>query len=94
MRARTASIISGESSAGVVLGMQQTLVNPPAAAAAVPDAIVSLCSPPGSRRWTCGSISPGATISPEQSTRSAPGGCVISAPIEATRPPSSRTSVT
>ena len=30
--------------------MQHTLVNPPAIAAAVPVAMVSLCSPPGSRK--------------------------------------------
>ena len=33
---------SGESTTGCVLGMQQTEVNPPAAAAAVPVAMVSL----------------------------------------------------
>src|SRR5436305_13701477 len=39
---RTHVTHSGESSTGVVFGMQHTVVNPPAAAAAVPDAIVSL----------------------------------------------------
>ena len=42
----------------------RSLVNPPATAAALPVAIVSLSSRPGSRRWTCGSISPGQTIRP------------------------------
>ena len=37
---------------GFVFGMQQTEVNPPAAAARAPDSIVSLYSWPGSRRWT------------------------------------------
>ena len=35
-------VVSGESFTGIVLGMAQTVVNPPAAAAAVPVAIVSL----------------------------------------------------
>jgi hypothetical protein len=41
---------STPSSAGRVFGMQQTVVKPPAAAAAVPVAIVSFASNPGSRR--------------------------------------------
>src|ERR1700676_522251 len=52
---------------GSVLAMQATAVKPPAAAAMVPVATVSLYSWPGSRRWTCMSISPGATTSPEAS---------------------------
>ena len=55
-------VISGESFTGTVLGIAQTEVNPPAAAAAVPVAIVSLCECPGSRRCTCISMSPGATM--------------------------------
>ena len=39
--------------------MQAIEVNPPASAAAVPVAIVSSSSRPGSRRWTCMSIKPG-----------------------------------
>ena len=49
---------------GSVFGMQATAVKPPATADAVPVATVSLCSWPGSRRWTWMSISPGATIQP------------------------------
>ena len=49
---------------GSVLGMQAIEVKPPATAAAVPVAIVSSSSKPGSRRWTCMSIRPGATILP------------------------------
>ena len=49
---------------GFVFGMHATAVKPPATAAAVPVATVSLCSCPGSRRWTCMSISPGHTMSP------------------------------
>src|SRR5579862_8261700 len=49
---------------GSVLAMHATAVKPPAAAAMVPVATVSLYSWPGSRRWTCMSISPGATTSP------------------------------
>ena len=44
---------------GSVLGMQATLVNPPANAARVPVSIVSSSSRPGSRRWTCMSTSGG-----------------------------------
>ena len=43
---------AGESIAGSVLGMQQTAVKPPATALAVPVAMVSARSPPGSRRCT------------------------------------------
>ncbi len=50
------------SMAGSVLGMQATLVTPPARADAVPVAMVSSSSRPGSRRWTCMSISPGQTM--------------------------------
>ncbi len=35
-------VVSGESFTGIVLGMAQTAVKPPAAAAAVPEAMVSL----------------------------------------------------
>ena len=41
---------SAESMAGFVLGMQHTVVKPPAAAALAPVSIVSLYSPPGSRK--------------------------------------------
>ena len=44
---------------GSVFGMHATDVTPPATAAAVPVAIVSSSSRPGSRRWTCMSIQPG-----------------------------------
>ncbi len=57
-----------ESSAGSVFGMHATAVKPPATAAAAPVAIVSLCVCPGSRRWTCMSMKPGATIAPAAST--------------------------
>src|SRR5688572_28990289 len=52
---------------GEVLGMHTTLVNPPAAAAFVPVAIVSFADWPGSRRCTWRSINPGAMILPVQS---------------------------
>ena len=39
-------------------------MNPPAAAAVVPEAMVSLYSKPGSRRWTCMSTNPGTATSP------------------------------
>ena len=43
-------VIAGRSFTGVVFGIAQTEVNPPAAAAAVPLAMVSLCACPGSLR--------------------------------------------
>ena len=49
---------------GIVFGMHATAVKPPATAAAVPVATVSLCSCPGSRRCTCMSIEPGAHDEP------------------------------
>ena len=58
---------------GSVFGMQATAVNPPATAEAAPVATVSLCSCPGSRRWTWMSISPGVTTQPRAtSNTSAP----------------------
>ena len=44
---------------GSVFGIAQTAVNPPAAAARAPVAIVSTSSRPGSRRWQCTSMKPG-----------------------------------
>src|SRR5437660_1387334 len=44
--------------------MAHTALNPPAAAARAPVAIVSTSSLPGSRRCTCRSTSPGATTWP------------------------------
>ena len=55
------------SRAGSVLGIQATEVTPPARAEAVPVAMVSSSSRPGSRRWTCMSIKPGQTILPAAS---------------------------
>ena len=49
---------------GSVLGMQATAVNPPQAAARAPVSMVSLCSWPGSRKWTCMSIQPWETVLP------------------------------
>ena len=44
--------------------MQATAVNPPKAAALAPVAMVSLCSWPGSRKWTCMSIHPWLIVLP------------------------------
>ena len=52
---------------GVVFGIAQTAVNPPAAAARVPVAMSSLYSCPGSRRWVCRSMRPGMTHCPRTS---------------------------
>ena len=59
---------------GVVFGIAHTVVNPPATAAAAPLAIVSLYSCPGSRKCTCMSMKPGATINPVASKTSALSG--------------------
>ena len=56
--------------------MQHTAVNPPAAAARVPLAIVSLYSWPGSRRWAWMSISPGHTTLPGRVDRLRRGSCL------------------
>ena len=62
---------------GLVFGMQQIDVKPPAAAARAPVSMVSACSKPGSRRCTCMSIKPGATIRPVASKTSAPAAVEI-----------------
>src|SRR5689334_17740641 len=71
--------------------MQQTDVNPPAAAARDPLSIVSACSNPGSRRCTCMSMKPGATIRPPASKTCALGD-ERSGATAATRPSTIRTS--
>src|SRR5436309_9433067 len=82
----------GWSIGGIVLGMQATAVNPPCTAAAVPDAISSLCVCPGSRRCTCMSTKPGATRRLRASmTRWRPPGEML-ASIAAIRPSASSTS--
>ena len=84
-----------ESMAGSVLGMQQTVVKPPFAAANVPVATVSLCSKPGSRRWQWRSMKPGQTTRPAASMTSAPSGAVSSgAPAWTTLPSCSSASPT
>ncbi len=54
----------GLSATGEVFGMQTMVVNPPAAAARAPDAIVSFQPKPGSRRCTWMSIKPGRDDQP------------------------------
>ena len=66
--------------------MHATAANPPAAAARVPLAIVSLYSCPGSRRWTWMSMKPGATTRPSASIVSVPAGASSRGPTRATRP--------
>src|SRR5436309_4045956 len=73
--------------------MQQIVVKPPAAAARAPLSIVSACSIPGSRRCTCMSMKPGATISPDASNTSAPAESSPAA-FATTRPFSSARSAT
>ena len=60
----TNSTIALESITGLVLGMAQTVVKPPCAAALVPVAMVSLYSKPGSRRWQWRSMNPGEITNP------------------------------
>src|SRR5215831_2459988 len=74
--------------------MQQTAVKPPAAAARVPLAMVSLYSKPGSRRCVWMSMNPGHTTLPVASTVSAPAGAVSARPTLAIRPSATSTSTT
>ena len=67
-RSRIARVTEALSLTGRVLGMGQTAVKPPRAAARVPVSMVSELSPPGSRRWQCRSMKPGATIRPAASS--------------------------
>ena len=46
------------------IGISNSVVMPPAAAAAVPEAKSSRASPPGCRVCTCGSITPGRMCRP------------------------------
>ena len=85
--------ISTLSIAGLVLGMAQTVVNPPLAAALAPVRIVSLCSKPGSLKWTCKSISPGITNIPSASITFSASSVIFSATLRIT-PSSKRTSFT
>src|SRR5512134_865751 len=61
---RMKRVTSGWSLTGFVFAMHATDVNPPAAAAIVPERMSSFHSYPGSRRWTCISTSPGTTHIP------------------------------
>ena len=58
------SVTPALSLTGLVFGMHATAVKPPATAAAVPVATVSLVLLPGSRRCTCMSMRPGHTTKP------------------------------
>ena len=75
---------------GIVFGMQQMEVKPPAAAAREPVSMVSACSMPGSRRCTCMSMKPGATISPVASNIFRAGESRDRRPMPAMRPSSMR----
>ena len=82
---------AAESTTGSVFGIARIAQKPPAAAAAVPEAIVSSSSRPGVRRCTCGSTKAGASTSPLPSTTR----CALrstDAPIAASTPSSTRTS--
>ncbi len=73
-RSKRSATSSGLSMGGVVFGMANRLVTPPAAAARQAEYTSSLWVCPGSRRWTCISTNPGAAMSPRQSTTSQPSG--------------------
>src|SRR6266850_1729396 len=82
----TYSILGLSSSGGVVFGMQATVVNPPRAAARVPDSIVSFSSCPGSRRCTWMSTSPGQITAPFTDSTSAARSDRTSAGASSPRP--------
>src|SRR3989304_4785949 len=71
--------------------MQATAVKPPAAAGRAPPWMVSALSLPGSRRWTCISMKPGATTRFAASKTSAPARSIF-ASTAARRPSSTRVS--
>src|SRR6266436_1098107 len=93
-RSRMKRVTLALSFTGLVLGMQQTAVKPPRAAAFVPVSIVSEDSCPGSRRCACRSIKPGATSDPVASKISKPFFDEIfpAGATSAMRSPSKRTS--
>src|SRR5678815_1477580 len=74
--------------------MQATAVKPPATADAVPVAMVSLCSWPGSRKCTCMSMKPGQTIRPSGISVTVAPSAGRSTPTRAMRSPSMRMSRT
>ena len=69
---QTCSTTPAVSATGSVFAIACTAVNPPRAAACVPDSTVSASSRPGSRRWVCRSTSPGSRTSPSASMTCAP----------------------
>src|ERR1700730_150041 len=87
-------VIEALSFTGLVLGMQHNAVKPPRAAESVPVSMVSEFSWPGSRRCTCISMKPGATISPAASKISVSFGCFTfpGGPSWVMRSPSNRIS--
>src|SRR5262245_51092844 len=90
-RSMIARVTEALSFTGFVLGMGQTAVKPPRAAARVPLSMVSEDSSPGSRRWQCRSMKPGATSKPDASRISAELARMAGATC-AIRSPSSRMS--
>src|SRR5262245_23217217 len=94
---RMYSVTPALSFTGDVFGMHATAVKPPPTAAAVPVATVSWCSCPGSRNWTCISMSPGqstrsggiaTTVTPESTGRSRPIRVMRSSSIKISKAPS------
>ena len=86
------SVTERQSLTGTVLGMQHTVVKPPAAAAREPVSMSSLYSWPGSRKWTWRSMRPGTTTLPATSISRAPAPAASPRPTSAIRPSAMRTS--
>src|SRR3972149_6142932 len=61
---RMYSVTAAQSFTGWVFAIEATAANPPAAAAAGPEAMGSLFSKPGSRRWACMSPKPRRATGP------------------------------
>jgi hypothetical protein len=69
-----------------VLGISKTVVTPPMVAAVDPEAKSSRLVNPGSRKWTCGSITPGRMYAPATSMTSLESGRDDSRPIAVITP--------
>ena len=86
IRDRFCAKASGVVVGGLVVGISITEVTPPTAAAMLPLRKSSLCSAPGSRKWTWASTNPGNTHFPAASRRRTSLALSPSSPISATRP--------
>src|SRR5690606_3148395 len=69
-RATLSAMASKVVVSGLVFGISKTAVTPPSTAAREPDSRSSLWVLPGSRKWTCVSITPGSRCRPRASITS------------------------